>query len=293
MADTAARFRKRLSLYGPKNFRIAEEPPDRILVELSKASLEKIHKLKALLLRRGELEFAPLIEAKHDSLPFNMDEKRAELIDYLEILEEEEGGWDLDVDLSRLEFISKISGETVRFRWTPYMAKTVLAARHPLPASGSTFESLELDVENLPNLIHRYFELTCHYETDRRRFSTDDIAEVNLARDRSGRPALLFELEAGRKKDFEAFTGELLRKRLAVILDGKIITAPMITVSLPGSGIIAGPPTEGFTMEEQELLIVLLEGGGLKVQPVLMEEEFLDPVVEQSVQGKTKKDGSK
>ena len=76
-------------------------------------------------------------------------------------------------------------------------------------------------------------------------------------------PAVTFSLaNAESRKRFAAVTGAGRGRQLAIVLDGKIITAPTIRDAIPGDGIISG----GFTtIQAPKNLANLLNAGALPV----------------------------
>jgi len=66
---------------------------------------------------------------------------------------------------------------------------------------------------------------------------------------------------------FGAVTASNIGKQLAIVLDNKIITAPVIKDAIPGNGIISG----GFSMESAKELATLLNAGALPVPVQIVE----------------------
>ncbi len=72
--------------------------------------------------------------------------------------------------------------------------------------------------------------------------------------------AISFSLDAIGARKFAKLTGENIEKKLAIVLDGKVKSAPTIQTRIPnGSGQITG----NFTMEEARDLAVVLRAGTL------------------------------
>ncbi|HEY3376668.1 MAG TPA: protein translocase subunit SecD, partial [Armatimonadota bacterium] len=87
--------------------------------------------------------------------------------------------------------------------------------------------------------------------------------------DQQHRPAVSFSM---RTKDaqtrFGVVTGSNIGRKLAIVLDGKIISAPVIQSQINGSGIISG----GFKdLPEAQDLAVLLNAGALPVKVNIVE----------------------
>lgn len=76
-----------------------------------------------------------------------------------------------------------------------------------------------------------------------------------------GKWAVRFELREDRKRDFHATTRKAVGQYMAILLDRKVVMAPVIESALPGQGVITGK----FEEEEALDLKALLTGGALPV----------------------------
>jgi len=87
-------------------------------------------------------------------------------------------------------------------------------------------------------------------------------------------PAVSFRFnEAGTKK-FAKLTAENIGKIFAIVLDGKVITAPRINGAInQGSGVISG----SFTTQEANELALLLRAGALPAPLKIVEERSVGP----------------
>lgn len=72
---------------------------------------------------------------------------------------------------------------------------------------------------------------------------------------------LKFEFKEGQKRRFEAFTRAHIDKPLAIFLDHKLLTAPVINAAIPGAGVIMAR----FPLEEARILAIQLNSGSLPV----------------------------
>jgi protein-export membrane protein SecD len=92
----------------------------------------------------------------------------------------------------------------------------------------------------------------------------NDVKDSFYSEDKYGKPAVGIELnDSGTKAFYEATK---LGGQIAILLDGKVISAPTASTAIPdGSAIISG----SFTIEEASQLASLIRGGAL---PVEMEE---------------------
>lgn len=95
-------------------------------------------------------------------------------------------------------------------------------------------------------------------------FGSADFARVFSTPDGFGYPAIGFELLPERSDDFETFTGEAVKRRMAIVLGGTVRSAPTLETKLIGSGIIEGR----FGKEEVDEIIEVLQGTGSALQLV-------------------------
>jgi len=89
-----------------------------------------------------------------------------------------------------------------------------------------------------------------------------------------GQPVVSFQFNRLGASKFGAITQENIGKRFAVVLDNKVITAPVIRGAiLGGSGIIEG----NFTVESANELAKLLRAGALPAPLTILEERSVGP----------------
>lgn len=90
----------------------------------------------------------------------------------------------------------------------------------------------------------------------------------------AGQPVVSFRFNNLGGKKFAKITSDNVGKPFAVVLDGKVITAPRInTPILGGSGIITG----NFTVKEANELALLLRSGALPAPISIVEERTVGP----------------
>ena len=90
----------------------------------------------------------------------------------------------------------------------------------------------------------------------------------------SNKPAVSFTLDRLGSQKFGRITTDNVGKRLAIILDGKIISAPSINEPIPsGKGIISG----NFSFQEATDLALLLRSGALPTPLLVVEERTVGP----------------
>jgi preprotein translocase subunit SecD len=94
------------------------------------------------------------------------------------------------------------------------------------------------------------------------------LSDARLVFDEYGRPAVGFSFRGEGATRFGQLTGENVGKRLAIVLDGTIKSAPVIQERISSQGRITG----NFTIDEAKDLALVLRSGALPV-PVDVEQE--------------------
>lgn len=102
-----------------------------------------------------------------------------------------------------------------------------------------------------------------------------DLRSVRRSVDEWNNPAVSFTLNSDGARRFDKVTSENIGKPLAIILDGKIQSAPTINARISDSGIIQGR----FTIEEAEDLVVILKAGALPAGIKYLEERTIGPAL--------------
>lgn len=95
-----------------------------------------------------------------------------------------------------------------------------------------------------------------------------ELTDARRALDQLSRPAVDFQFNSAAGKRFGDITGTNLQKQLAIVLDNKVVSAPVIQSKIYSRGQITGD----FTNEEARDLAIVLRAGSLPV-PVEIEEE--------------------
>ena len=102
----------------------------------------------------------------------------------------------------------------------------------------------------------------------------EELVDAQPSFDQNGRPAVSFRFDATGGRKFGVYTAENIGKPFAIVLDNKVISAPVIQAHIPGgSGIITGR----FTVEESTRLAVLLRAGALPAGMDFLEERTIGP----------------
>ncbi len=101
---------------------------------------------------------------------------------------------------------------------------------------------------------------------------------ISDARHRPGQfgdsPYVEFVLDSRGARIFERVTGEAVGRQLAIVLDGRVQSAPVIRERIGGGrGIIEG----GFTLDEARDLAIVLRAGALPAPVTIAEERTVGP----------------
>ena len=100
------------------------------------------------------------------------------------------------------------------------------------------------------------------------------LTDANMGFDKNNRPLINFKLNAEGADIFGDFTGKNVGKRLAVVLDGKVYSAPNINERIGGgSGQISG----NYTVMEAKDLAIALRSGALLAPIFMMEKRSVGP----------------
>jgi len=67
---------------------------------------------------------------------------------------------------------------------------------------------------------------------------TFGIQDARVYPDPQGHPAVLFVIADAEKEEFRRWTGSLVGRQMALIIDGKVVAVPTIKTPLPGAGIV-------------------------------------------------------
>ncbi len=102
----------------------------------------------------------------------------------------------------------------------------------------------------------------------------EQLVDAQPGTDQNNRPAVNFRFNAAGGRAFGLYTAENIGNPFAIVLDGEVISAPVIQSHIPGgSGIITGR----FTVEETSQLAVLLRAGALPAEMDFLEERTVGP----------------
>ncbi|HBS99719.1 protein translocase subunit SecD [Salipiger marinus] len=102
----------------------------------------------------------------------------------------------------------------------------------------------------------------------------EELVDAQPAFDQNGQPAVNFRFNPSGARKFGDYTAANIGSPFAIVLDGEVISAPVIQSHIPGgSGIITG----NFTVEQSTNLAVLLRAGALPAGMDFLEERTIGP----------------
>lgn len=100
------------------------------------------------------------------------------------------------------------------------------------------------------------------------------ITDAKVAYDQNSQPVVSFSLDGTGARLFADFSGNNVGKRMAIVLDGKVFSAPVIRERIGGgSGQISG----NFTPEEASDLAIALRSGALSAPVEVVEKRSVGP----------------
>lgn len=102
----------------------------------------------------------------------------------------------------------------------------------------------------------------------------DELTDARPDTDQNGTPAVAFRFNPTGARAFGDYTAEHIGEPFAIVLDGKVISAPTIQSHIAGgSGIITGR----FSVQEATNLALLLRAGALPAGMTFLEERTIGP----------------
>ncbi|MFA6216237.1 MAG: protein translocase subunit SecD [Candidatus Omnitrophota bacterium] len=179
------------------------------------------------------------------------------------------------------EVIVQLPGVTDRERAIEIIGKTAmlefkLAVADPVKLkdalAGTVAEGLELkytEENNEPILLEKQAVLTGDALTD---------ASVHFSSSQFNEPAVGLKFNAEGAKKFGEITAANVGRRLAIVLDGKVQSAPNIKEAIPsGEAVISGR----FDVEQAQDLALVLRVGALPAPMIIEEERTIGPLLGQ------------
>ncbi len=112
-----------------------------------------------------------------------------------------------------------------------------------------------------------------------------DLKSANTSQGQFNQPVVAFHLSAEGAKMFGETTGANVGRGLAIILDNRVVSAPVINSRITDSGVIEG----NFTQQEVQDLVTTLRSGALPAGITYLEDRTVGPSLGQdSIDSSTK-----
>jgi preprotein translocase subunit SecD len=133
-------------------------------------------------------------------------------------------------------------------------------------SQAAAYGNIILEDTNNPNIKYLVKEIPI--------LNGSQVIDAQVAFDQSNQAIINFTLNSTGARIFGEFTGKSVGKRLAVVLDGKVYSAPNIRERIGGgSGQISG----GFTVAEAGNVAIALRSGALPATVTLLEKRSVGP----------------
>jgi preprotein translocase subunit SecD len=133
-------------------------------------------------------------------------------------------------------------------------------------SQAASYGNIILEDTNNPNIKYLVKEIPI--------LTGSQVIDAQVAFDQSNQAIINFTLNSTGARIFGDFTAKSVGKRLAVVLDGKVYSAPNIRERIGGgSGQISG----GFTVSEAGNVAIALRSGALPATVTLLEKRSVGP----------------
>jgi preprotein translocase subunit SecD len=100
-----------------------------------------------------------------------------------------------------------------------------------------------------------------------------DLKNARVQKGQLGQPNVGFSLTPDGARKFGDLTGANIKRRLAIVLDNKVVSAPVINSQINESGVIEG----NFTQQQAADLSLVLRSGSLPASLTTLEERTVGP----------------
>ena len=153
------------------------------------------------------------------------------------------------------------------------------------PAGGGGVGSREAILQNYGGQLPPNLELlegnapgpkggTQFFGVQRRRVATGgDFLSARSGLGQFGNPMIEFTLKPEAAEVFAEATGQNVGSGLAIVLDGRVVSAPLIKSRITDRGMIEG----NFSKQETQDLVALLRSGALPARITVVEEHTVSP----------------
>jgi SecD/SecF fusion protein len=125
------------------------------------------------------------------------------------------------------------------------------------------------------------FAISYNRSSDQALMEGDVITDARQTLDQTSRPAVSMQMNSDGARRWRKVTSESIGKRIAVVLDDYVYTAPTVQSEIPsGQSEITG----NFTLEEAKDLANILKSGSLPAPTKIVEEAIIGPTLGKEAQ---------
>jgi SecD/SecF fusion protein len=285
LASTIDVMNKRVDVMGLREISIVGQGEDEIVVELPGLSDAEITTIKNNITSLGKLEFR-LLADQNDS--FDIERERKKLDDWLEKpeIKSKIEQWqkaelakapntkrDLMFWVDLLRTYNSIVGDAGPVKGLNWF---VDSGAESYTRGRRNDALMDWTPENRKSRPHiqavRMEEKLDPNGKDTLVFRGSDLTNVFIGPDQSGGRGVHFEIVPGRRSLFGEFTGNAVGRRLGIILNDQIDSAPALKSELSTGAVIEASTPGGYTVEEAKALLTVLETGSLRIKPRLESE---------------------
>jgi preprotein translocase subunit SecD len=238
-------IRNRIDEFGVTEPEIVSQGADRVVVQLP--GVKDIDRAKELIGKTAKLEF----KFVNDEIPGN----------------------------SLQDWMAKLKTQGIEYkkgeRFSQYLANVNQALANDLPkgyeiAFAKTTSKATNEITNMePYLLEAAPSLT-----------GEELQEATVRIDQEqNRPYVAMDFKASGAKIFEEITGKNIGKRLAIVLDGNVYSAPVIQGRIAGGSaqVTLGTGDYNTVMTEARDLALVLRAGALPVELIFEEQRVVGP----------------
>jgi preprotein translocase subunit SecD len=151
----------------------------------------------------------------------------------------------------------------------------------PMPTAQAMYDAIpaaqRADVEILPGTREDEMGRAAgveYYAVNRNvAVSGRDLKNARTQKGRLGGPNIGFSLTPEGAPKFAALTGANINRRMAIVLDNKVVSAPVINSQITDEGVIEGT----FTQQQASDLALVLRSGSLPASLTTLEERTVGP----------------
>ncbi|WP_425636926.1 protein translocase subunit SecDF [Algoriphagus yeomjeoni] len=120
------------------------------------------------------------------------------------------------------------------------------------------------------------FAIKTERGTDEAPLEGDVVTDARQTLDQTSRPAVSMQMNADGARKWRKLTAENIGRRIAVVLDDYVYTAPVVNGEIPsGQSEIAG----NFSLQEAQDLANILKSGSLPAPTQIVEESIIGPTL--------------